>query len=124
VIKGIGIDIEEHERIRSMMARYENDFLEKIFTDREISYSLSKSDPAQHFTARFAAKEAFSKAAGTGWRGAFRWKDVEIENDEFGKPILVLHNETREQFSTCSLHVSLSHSGSYAVACVCIEETV
>jgi holo-[acyl-carrier protein] synthase len=122
MIRGIGIDIEETGRVRDMMSRYENNFLERIFTHQEIQYCQGKSDPPVHFTARFAAKEAFSKAIGTGWRGSFRWKDIEIENDALGKPAIILYNEALEQFSACAVHVTLSHSASYAVAFVVIEE--
>jgi holo-[acyl-carrier protein] synthase len=124
MIRGIGVDIEEVARIRDMIARYEKNFLERIFTEREIQYCLDKSNPPMHFTARFAAKEAFSKAIGTGWRDVFRWKDVEIDNDPLGKPAMTLHNEVHERYACCSIHVSLSHTAAYAAAFVLLEDTL
>ena len=76
MVKGIGIDVVEIKRIREIMDKWGDKFLKKVFTEREISYAQSKINPAQHFAARFAAKEAFAKAAATGWKGSFRWKDI------------------------------------------------
>ncbi|WP_141655190.1 holo-ACP synthase, partial [Candidatus Kryptonium thompsonii] len=63
---------------------------------------------------RFAAKEAISKAISTGWSGIFKWKDVEILNDEYGKPEVILYNQLKAQFESCSFHISISHSLNYA----------
>ena len=122
MIRGIGIDIEDVSRIKDMIRRYENKFLERIFTENEIRYCLAKGNPSMHFTARFAAKEAFSKAIGTGWRDTFRWKDVEIDNNDLGKPSIILHNEAREKFSSFAIHISLSHTSAYAAAFVVLED--
>lgn len=120
-VLGIGIDIEEIARFEQLTAEWGLRFENKVYTEREIRYCNGKIKPAQHFAARFAAKEAFSKAIGTGWTGAFRWTDVEIRNDEAGKPSFLLHNSLAERFGGLNIHLSLSHSGAYVAAMVVIQ---
>ncbi|MCB2204297.1 holo-ACP synthase [bacterium] len=120
---GIGVDIEEIRRFEELTGKWGRRFEEKVFTAEEIAYCEGKTLPPQHFAARFAAKEAFAKAIGTGWTGAFRWSDVEVRNDELGKPELLLHNSLQERFGTMRLHLSLSHGGSYVTAMVVIEDS-
>jgi holo-[acyl-carrier protein] synthase len=95
--------------------------LEKIFTPSEIAYCEGKAHPAQHFAARFAAKEALSKALATGWSGTFRWKDVEVVNDPSGRPRLIPHGTLVDALGDATVHVSLSHSDSQVVAVVVLE---
>lgn len=121
MIIGIGIDIVEIDRFKSLTERWGEHFIKRIFTQREIDYCLSKKNPHQHLAGRFAAKEAISKAISTGWSGIFRWKDVEILNDENGKPIVVVHNQLKEHFSSCFFHISISHSLNYAVSIALVE---
>ena len=123
-ITGVGIDIEEVHRIRDVVLRWEDRFLHRFFTEKEIAYCSGKALPEQHFAARFAAKEAFSKAMGTGWTGAFRWKDIEIQNDNKGKPFITLYNRLAEDFQACTLLISLSHTRNYVTAVVIIQETI
>ncbi len=87
MIKGIGVDLVEIGRVRKLLEQ-DNGFVERIFTPREICYCESKYFKAQHYAARFTAKEAFFKALGTGFRDGMSWQDVEVENDELGKPQL------------------------------------
>jgi holo-[acyl-carrier protein] synthase len=122
MIKGIGIDILEIQRIQQSVDAFGNDFLEKIFTPEEIRYCTAKHNAAQHFAARFAAKEAVSKAFATGWRGNFSWKDIEITNDDLGKPRITLSGKLKEALASASIFVSLSHSESHVVAMVILEE--
>lgn len=121
MIHGIGVDIEVAARVSKAIKRYGASFLDRIFTEREIAYCQMKGNPPQHFAARFAAKEAFSKAIGTGWGGSFRWLDVEILNDEKGKPSLVLHNELGAFCMHFKSNLSLSHTKEYVVAVVVLE---
>ncbi len=121
-ILGIGIDIEEIARFDTLIGAWGGRFEVKVFTEKEIRYCRDKILPAQHFAARFAAKEAFSKAIGTGWRGQFSWKDVEVWNDESGKPSFTLHNSLLEQFGTMNFHLSLSHSAAYVAAMVVVQQ--
>jgi holo-[acyl-carrier protein] synthase len=125
LIFGIGIDIIEVARIQKQIDSESNSFLKKIFTDKEIEYCESKiKNKAQNFAARFAAKEAFFKALGTGWRDGLSWKDVEIENDELGKPNILLIGKSKifiQENNISKIHVSLSHINEIAVAVVILE---
>ena len=122
-VYGIGVDIEEIARFEELTGTWGRRFESKLYSDVEIAYCEQKTRPAQHFAARFAAKEAFAKAIGTGWTGAFRWTDVEVRNDAAGKPELLLHNTLAEQFGGMRIHLSLSHSGAYVTAMVVMEHS-
>lgn len=114
MVKGIGIDIIEVERIKKI-AEKNPSFLQRIFTPQEISYCLKKRNKYQHLAARFAAKEAFFKALGR----RISWKDVELFNFPSGKPQLEI--KSKERFSFIEAHVSISHLSEYAVATVILE---
>jgi holo-[acyl-carrier protein] synthase len=75
VIVGVGTDLAEVARIRKSIARYGARFLNRIYTEKERAYALSKANAAERFAARFAAKEAAMKANATGWRRGVTWKD-------------------------------------------------
>lgn len=122
MISGIGIDIIDISRIEHSIAQYGDIFLSKLFTDNEIQYCKSKQFPTQHFAARFAAKEAFSKAVSTGWSGEFEWKNVEVKNDPAGKPDLILYGKTAETLLGYSVFLSMSHSDTSVIAFVVIEK--
>jgi holo-[acyl-carrier protein] synthase len=122
MIRGVGVDIIEIDRIRRSTAEFGPRFLEKIFTPGEIAYCSAKSNPHQHYAARFAAKEALSKALATGWAGEFRWHHVEVTNLPSGAPRIRLTGPLRSKIGQAQLHVSLSHSDSHVVAVVVIEE--
>jgi holo-[acyl-carrier protein] synthase len=122
-IHGIGVDLEEVTRIREMIDRWGRAFTTKLFTDREIAYCEGRPSPHQHFAARFAAKEALSKAMGTGWAGRFRWKDAEVHNDRAGKPHVILYNHLSEAFPNVIIHLSMSHTATHVTAMVVIERT-
>ena len=121
MIYGVGIDIEMISRIEKSIERFEDAFLDKIYTPVEIAYCKSKGKPSQHFAARFAAKEAFAKAIGTGWQAQFHWLDVEVVNDPLGKPSIQLYNELAKYFSSYTLHLSLSHTADSVAAVVIVE---
>ena len=121
MIKGIGVDIIEIARIRRSVETTGERFLEKVFTPGEIAYCRSKSNSHQHFAARFAAKEAVSKALSTGWAGEFRWKDVEVVNDPSGQPRITLHGKLRDTLSSLSILLSISHSETHVVAMALVE---
>ncbi|MFZ4619807.1 MAG: holo-ACP synthase [Bacteroidota bacterium] len=122
MITGIGIDIIEISRIEESIGTYGDAFLNKLFTANEIAYCKAKPFPTQHFAARFAAKEAFSKAVATGWSGEFEWKNIEVKNDPTGKPDLVLYGKTAETLTGYSVFLSMSHSDNAVVAFVVIEK--
>ncbi len=121
VVEGIGIDIIEIARIRETMDAYGDSFLHHVFTPGEIAYCNAKQNAVQHFTARFASKEAVGKALATGWAGAFRWKDVEVQNNPQGKPEVVLHGDLGKKLSNMRILLSISHSHSHVVAVAVIQ---
>jgi holo-[acyl-carrier protein] synthase len=123
MIKGIGVDLVEIARVQKLIEE-DTGFAERIFTETEIAYCESKFSKAQHYAARFTAKEAFFKALGTGFREGMSWQDVEVENDALGKPQLRLAAVALEQFKKRKLKkatLSLSHTRDMAVALVVIE---
>jgi holo-[acyl-carrier protein] synthase len=122
MVQGIGVDIIEIDRIREMIERHGDRFLLKIFTETEIEYCRSKKIPFQHYAARYAAKEAFSKAIATGWRGEFRWRDIEVSNNEFGQPSITLYGKLADRLGTDKVLISMSHSDNTVIAFVIIEK--
>ena len=121
MVEGVGIDIAEVSRIRKSIEDYGELFTGKVFTEAEKAYCVEKPSPYQHFAARFAAKEAFSKATGTGWDDNFSWQEVEVINEASGKPVLRLSGLTLRTFGHKRIFLSLSHSGDYVTAVVVIE---
>jgi holo-[acyl-carrier protein] synthase len=125
VIVSIGVDIIEVARIRETLERTPR-FRERIFTESERAYCESKgAAAAQHYAARFAAKESCFKALRTGWRGKISWHDIEISNDEKGAPSISLRDEAQRIFAALgasSIHLSLSHTNEHSVATVIIEK--
>ena len=124
MIRGTGIDIVEIERIEAALARHEGRMKERLFTESEQAYCEARHTPLLHYAARFAAKEAFSKAVGTGMSGGLRWRDIEIVNLPSGEPVLRAHGvaaELIQRRGAVRAHVTLSHSRTVAVACVVIE---
>jgi holo-[acyl-carrier protein] synthase len=118
MVKGIGVDIIEVVRIKQSIQKYEERFLRRIFTAEERDYCLDKSKPEIHFAARFAAKEAVVKALGTGLRN-MKWVDIEVVNNELGKPEIRLHNQAAiqtQKLEVAEVLISLSHTENYAVA--------
>ena len=124
MIIGIGVDIVEVHRIRNAL-RGTQRMQERVFTEEEIQFCTSRKRQYQHFGGRFAAKEAALKALGTGWSRGIRWKEVEITDDETGKPILTFHGKAKEIFEQLSARtawISITHSPDHAVAMVILEK--
>ena len=120
-VNSIGVDICDIKRMRDIEKKFKKRFLQKIFTPAEIDYCEKKYNKHSSFAARFAAKEAFLKAVGTGLRDGFLWKDIEIDNDEFGKPFFKFHGHTAKVISNRTVHLSVSHTDKDAIAFVIIE---
>jgi holo-[acyl-carrier protein] synthase len=124
VIVSIGIDIIEVRRIREVLGRTPR-FAERVFTAAERAYCDSRGTvAAQHYAARFAAKEAVLKALQTGWRGGIAWQDVEIASREGGAPYLIFHGKVHELVAglgATAAHLSLSHTSEHAIAEVILE---
>lgn len=122
-IQGIGVDVVDVKRMKVALDAWGPALIKKMFTDTEIAYCKAKKKSHEHFAARFAAKEAVSKAMETGWSGKFRWRDVEVVNEPTGAPKVVLHDYVAQQLMQCRVHVSLSHTENTVVAFAVIEKT-
>ena len=120
----MGTDIIEIERIAAKISR-ESGFRELVFSKKEIDYCESMANKFEHYAARFAAKEAFFKALGTGWANGTAFNEIEITNTGNGKPELVVLGATAvwiAQFEITKIWVSLSHLKTMALAVVIIEK--
>ncbi len=125
MIYGIGIDLVEVNRIKSSLVKFGNRFLDKIFTEKEIEYCEKRINKVQEYAIRFTAKEAFFKAIGIGWRKGLTWKDIEVANDELGKPYLILKGRAKEfteKMYISNIQVSLSHTWQTATGIVILEK--
>ena len=116
MILGLGNDIIEIQRIAASIARHGKRFLDRIFTEREQLYCQNHRDFERHFAGRFAAKEAIVKALGTGISSSVSWLDIEIINDEAGKPTVHFSEKVQKTFHSPQMHLSISHCKNYAVA--------
>jgi len=124
MITGIGIDVVQNDRIRDSIQRFGDRFLNRIYTEGEIEYCQKCANPAIHYAARFAAKEAAFKALGTGWAAGVKWKDVEIVRLPSGKPELHLRGEALSHATSAGakhFHVSLTHDQLVSCAVVVLE---
>ena len=101
-------------------------FAARVFTAAERAYCDSRGAvAAEHYAARFAAKEAMLKALGTGWRGGIGWQDVEVGSRDSGAPYLILHGVVKDLFNSSGAtvtHLSLSHTSEHAIAQVVLEK--
>lgn len=116
MICGIGTDILEIARMRSSIERHGLHFLNRLFSQKEQDYCYRYQDPAPHFAGRFAAKEAVAKAFGTGFGAQLAWHDIEIINDQLGKPIVILSELIQKKYNIPKIHISISHCTMYAMA--------
>ena len=124
MIYGIGVDLVDVDRMERAIARSGPRLVERLYTAGERAYCNAKRYPYPCFAARFACKEAFLKALGTGLRKHMRWRDIEVRRDPLGKPLLHLHGYLRERCEDAGIqhvHLSLSHSDSHAIAQVVLE---
>lgn len=123
MILGIGTDIFEVKRMKSRLEKQPS-FIDGVFTKNEINYCNQFKNKAQKFAARYAAKEAFLKALGTGWRDGITYKDIDIVNDDLGKPFIKLSGITKsiaDKLGTREIHLSLSHIKDLTIAFVIIN---
>ena len=125
-IFGIGVDLVKNQRIKQSIKK--KGFIEKIFSKKEIFYSQKTSNKVNFFAKRFAAKEAFSKALGTGFRGGISFKKIEILNDKMGKPYYYNSNNikriiyNRFKLKSYDLFLSISDETDYSVAFTVIQK--
>ena len=125
MIYGIGIDLIRISRIESVIQRWGDKFVRRVFTPGEAKTCDSRAFSSSAFALRFAAKEAFSKALGTGMRNNLRWREIEVANDPSGKPSLRLYGKSSEicrRKGVKGMHLSLSDEGEYGTAMVVLEK--
>ena len=118
-IIGIGTDITECLRIARMIERHGEAFIARVYTPEEIRYCQSRKQSTQHFTGRWAAKEAVLKALGTGWRRGISWRDIEVLNETGGKPLVTLTGgagEVAKELGITEMLVTISHCHTHATA--------
>ena len=127
-VLGTGIDIVDNYRVKKLLLNKKSSFENKIFTNHEIAYCKKKSNVTNCYSKRFAAKEAFVKALGTGFRKNINFKDIEILNNGYGKPCLSINkkliNKIKNLFKVKKFNISLSMSDEkkYSIACVIISK--
>lgn len=124
MIYGTGIDLIEVDRVAEKISK-NGGFRELVFTTNEIAYCEARTNKFENYAARYAAKEAFFKAMGTGWRESTAYNEIEIKNDELGKPELVFMGKTAEtvnRIGPVNIFVSVSHLKTMATAIVIIEK--
>ena len=125
MILGIGTDLAEVDRIGKSIDRFGERFLNRIYTDTERAYALSKANAAERFAARFAAKEAGMKAIGTGWNMGVTWKDFEVTNEPTGRPTLQLRGVALQiaiKLGVKRVSISLTHTAQMAFAVIVLED--
>lgn len=125
-VTGIGLDTAEVERIRQLMARYEDRFVLRILTEGEIRYCAAQARPAESVAARWAAKEAFIKALGASRRETIGWREVEVVRPPNGAPTLALHGRAAAMAAALGIdvwHISLTHTREMASAVVMLGKS-
>ncbi len=118
-IVGIGYDMVEVSRIETVMSRWGKRFENRVFTARELEYCKSKKNCCQRLACRFAAKEAVLKALGIGWQFGLAWTDIEITNNELGKPNITLKGKAKEvsiSLGVREIFVSMTNTKDYGAA--------
>ena len=127
-ILGTGIDIVETNRLKKLLLKKKSNFKNKIFTNNEIAYCEKKSNIINCYSKRFAAKEAFVKALGTGFRNNINFKDIEVVKNHYGKPYLLINTKVINKIKTLfkvkkfNVLLSISDETKYAIASVIISK--
>ena len=125
MIIGIGLDIVDNRRIKKTIDNFGKKFKKRCFSDNEIKLCESRKQEVNSFAKRYAAKEACAKALGTGLAKGIFWKDIEVFNNKYGKPQIILHNNALARLkiltkSMCKIELSLSDELDYSIANVVI----
>lgn len=119
---GIGVDLVNVPRLRAAMEKHPEGFRRRIFTAGECTFCESMPDRFLSYAGRFAAKEAFAKALGTGLRGAIGWQEVEVLDNERSRPGIRVTGRAAAVLGDRRIHLSITHLAEYAAAVVVIEE--
>ncbi len=121
-IFGIGIDLVEVKRVRQALERFPERFRNRVFAPGEVEFCEGLGNKYPSYAGRFAAKEAFSKALGTGLRGAVNWRDIEVCDNERMRPTIRTTGRAAEILGNRRVHLSITHLEEYASAVVVIED--
>ncbi len=114
-----GIDLVDFPRIEKMVTDHGERFLNRVFTPAEQKYANGNKNRIETLSGRFAAKEAILKLMGTGWRGKIKWTDIEVINNEMGRPMVNLSGEVEELadgFGIKHISISITHTANFAIA--------
>lgn len=125
MIYGIGIDLVENDRIEKIVQKWGDKFLSRVFSKHEIAYCSRHVQAAIHYGARFAVKESFLKAIGTGMGKGVHLVDIEVINEASGKPVIRLSGQAQEYIMKAGIekiHLSITHTKNYASAMVLLEK--
>lgn len=125
MIYGIGIDLVENDRIEKIIRKWGDRFLSRVFSLQEIAYCSRHVQAAIHYGARFAVKESFLKAIGTGLGRGVHLADIEVIHEESGKPVIKLYGQARSYVVNAGIekiHLSITHTKNYASAMVLLEK--
>lgn len=125
MIYGIGIDLVENDRLEKIIQKWGDKFLCRVYSDHEIAYCKKHAQSAMHYGARFAVKESFLKAVGVGLGGTIKLREIEVFNDENGKPVMRLSGGARDFLKQAGIerhHLSITHTKKYATAIVLLEK--
>ncbi|MCL2103374.1 MAG: holo-ACP synthase [Syntrophorhabdaceae bacterium] len=123
-IVGIGVDIVEISRVKTILERHGEHFLSRVFTEAETRYSMNSANAAEKLAADFAVKEAVLKALDVGKSSGITWKDIETVRSSSGKPVVRLYNQAMRRLegkNGGAIHVSISHDGGKAIAFTIVE---
>ncbi|MBA2251910.1 MAG: holo-ACP synthase [Nitrospirales bacterium] len=124
-IVGIGLDLVNIARLEAIARRWQDRFLQRVYTEDERRASFGRAWPYASLAGRFAAKEAMLKALGTGWSAGVSWQDIQVLNEAGGRPVATVQGRTGvlvQQAGVTRIHVSLSHDGGYAIAEVILTD--
>ena len=127
-VLGTGIDIVENYRLKKLLLKKKSNFKNKIFTNNEIAYCEKKSNITNCYSKRFAAKEAFVKALGTGFRKNINFKDIEVLKNHYGKPYILINKKVINKIKTSfkvkkfNILLSISDETKYSIASVIISK--
>ena len=123
MIIGMGIDVVDIDRFRKIVARRGDRFVQRLFTKNELYYCRNKADSVSSMAVRFAAKEAMIKALPARVQSPFHWQDMEVYNDVNGKPGVNIMGDLRSQIESLKIHITLTHSTTFAAAVIILEKT-
>ena len=125
MVIGLGVDIIQNNRIHSIVEKWGDKFLNKVFTEYELNFVKKHDQKIQRYASNYAVKEAVVKALGTGFRNGIRFRNIELKRDTLGKPFIELAGKTKtfaDERGINKIHTTISHEKDYSVAVVIFED--